>query len=187
MGADNQGCKQLQACSAWYAGLYVGLAGMDFDHEGITFTPWGASPLDIRGLKLRGTCFDLKITGSGSHLGALRVNGKSIPVGSRKLHWSECNKRSIKLELVRSSQAPPHPEIVRADGLRIEKLKTKKGRLAATIGGDMSGEIVVFCASPPLITLNGRPLDCAYDAHARTLTIPFSEPGTRDLIVHVKG
>ena len=41
IGPDNQGCKQYFTCSTWYACLYHGLAGLDFDHEGLTVTPWG--------------------------------------------------------------------------------------------------------------------------------------------------
>ena len=108
MGADNQGCKQLQACSTWYASLYMGLAGMDFDHEGVTFTPWGNRPLAIRNLKLHGVAIDLTIGGSGNHIGSLKLNGKSIPAGSRKIPWSALKGKRAKIELIRSKKEPNH-------------------------------------------------------------------------------
>lgn len=172
MGADNQGCKQTQASSTWYASLYTGLAGMDFDHEGITFTPWGDRTISIKGLKLRGASIDLSISGKGSHIGSLKLNGKSLPVGSRKIAWSMLQGKTVKIELIRSEEAPKHPVIIRADGLRGEAVETITGHLAARIEGAISSEVVVFVPGKPAVTVNGKRVACTYDRSTHTVTIP---------------
>lgn len=106
MGADNQGCKQLQACSTWYSCLYIGLAGMEFNHEGITFTPWGDSKISIGNLNLRGVSINIKITGAGNHIGSLKLNGKPLPAGSSKIAWSDLKGKTAKIELIRSVKRP---------------------------------------------------------------------------------
>lgn len=172
VGADNQGCKQPQAISAWYASLYMGLAGMDFDHEGITLTPWGDRDLSISNLKLRGVSIDLKISGSGNHIGSLKLNGKPLPAGSRKIAWASLKGKSAKISLVRSKVVPNHPVIVRADGLRVEAVQTKTGGLSTQIFGVISGEVVVACVKPPRVWIDERAVTFPFDRSSKTLTIP---------------
>ncbi len=177
LGPDNPGCKQLQAITCWYASLYMGLAGMDFDHEGLTLTPWGDRPVDIRGLKLHNVSVDLKIRGRGTHVGSLKLNGKSLPAGSRKIAWSALKGASAKLELVRSEKAPNHPVIVRADGLRVKAVSTKSGALAATISGDISGEMVIQAPAKARVLVDGKAVKAAYDQATRGFIIPFEGKG----------
>jgi len=185
MGADNQGCKQLQACSTWYSNLTMGLAGMDFDHEGITFTPWGDRPLRIANLKLRNTAIDLTIRGKGNNLASLTLNGKKLNAGSRKILWSQLKGKKAKVEIARTDKVPNHPVIVRADGLRIEKLITAKGRLSATISGAMTSEIVIFAATQPTVTINGKPQKCAYNAKLQTATIRGGSTSATECLVFI--
>jgi len=177
IGPDNQGCKQYFTCSAWYACLYVGLAGMDFDHEGITFTPWGDCKLSISNLKLRGVSIDLKISGSGNHIGSLKLNGKALPAGSRKIPWSALKGKSVEITLVRSKKVPNHPVIVRADGLRVEAVQTKTGGLTAQISGAISGEVVVACVKPPRVWIDDQAVKVPFDRASKTLTIPVPARG----------
>jgi hypothetical protein len=183
MGADNQGCKQLQACSTWYASLYMGLAGMDFDHEGITFTPWGDRKISIRGLKLRGVSINLAISGSGNHIGSLKLNGKPLPAGSRKIAWSSLKGKIAKIAITRSKTAPRHPVIIRADGLRISAMTATPDRLDAEIDGDMSGEISVYAPAKPKIVINGRLFACKYDHKLQTVTIPVEGKTAMEIIM----
>jgi len=185
MGADNQGCKQLQACSTWYSNLTMGLAGMDFDHEGITFTPWGDRPLRIANLKLRNTAIDVTIRGKGNNLASLTLNGKKLNAGSRKILWSQLKGKKAKVEIARTDKVPNHPVIVRADGLRIEKLITAKGRLSATISGAMTSEIVIFAATQPTVTVNGKPQKCAYNAKLQTATIRGGSTSATECLVFI--
>jgi hypothetical protein len=173
VGADNQGCKQLQACSTWYASLTMGLAGMDFDHEGITFTPWGDRALTIGNLKLRGVTIDLKISGSGTHIGSLKLNGKPLPAGSRKIAWAALKGKSTRIALVRSKKVPKHPVIVRADGLRVTGVETRPNSLTAQIHGEISGEVVVASAKPPRVLINGRAHKLPFDRASKTVTLPI--------------
>ncbi len=181
LGPDNHGGKQLQACTAWYALLYNGLAGLDFDHEGLTVTPWGQRPIDIQGLRLHGTSVDLRIRGKGRHVGSLTLNGKRFPSGSRKIPWSSFKGKKIRIELVRSPKGPPHPVIVRADGLRISEIETRSGRLSVFIDGEMTGEVVVQAPGKAVVRIDGEPVRCARDASTGTFAIPFSNQGKRRL------
>ena len=176
-GPDNWGGKQCQACTAWYASLYFGLAGLDFDHEGLTVTPWGDRPVKISGLRLRGVSVDLKISGQGSHLGALKLNGKIMPAGLRKIAWKQFTGKKAKLEIIRSTKAPKQPVIVRADGLKVDSLETKGGRLTARISGEMSSEIVVQAGKRARILVNGQAAKYSYDAPTGTVIVPFPLPG----------
>ena len=178
MGADNQGAKQLQAVSTWYASLYMGLAGMDFDHEGITFTPWGDRGISIKNLKLRGVAIDLKISGSGNHIGTLNLNGKTLPAGSRKIAWSALKGKSVEIVLVRSKKVPKHPVIVRADGLRVEAVQTKAGSLTAQISGVISGEVVVSVHGKKTVRVDRKPVEASRDPATGSLTIPIERAKT---------
>lgn len=179
LGPDNPGGKQTQAISCWYGSLYTGLAGMDFDHEGLTLTPWGERPVDIRGLRLRGVSIDLKIRGSGNHVGSLRLNGKPVPPGSRKIPWTSMTGTSVTLELVRTGEAPQHPVIVRADGLRVTWLDSVPGEISARINGEMSGEVVIQASPGVAISVDGKTMKPSYDPATGCFTIPFAgrEPG----------
>ena len=178
VGADNQGAKQLQAVSTWYASLTMGLAGMDFDHEGVTFTPWGNRELSIKNLKLRGVSIDLKISGSGNHIGSLKLNGKTLPAGSRKIAWSALKGKSAKIALVRSKKALNHPVIVRADGLRVESVQTKTGGLTAQIFGVISGEVVIAVNGKKTVRVDGKPVKASRDPATGSITIPIAHTKT---------
>ncbi len=184
MGPDNQGCKQLQACSTWYASLYMGLAGMDFDHEGITFTPWGDRNVSIKGLQLRGTCVDLVVSGRGAHIGSLKLNGTPLPAGSRKISWSAFKGKAAKIEVVRSDKVPKHPVIIRADALRLSSCATAPGRLLARVGGDISGELVVQTTKTAKVRIDGTPQKLPFDAATQSVTIHY-EPRQGDMNVEV--
>lgn len=185
-GADNPGCKQLQACTTWYAGVYSGLAGMDFDHEGLTLTPFGHRPLSIQGLQLRNRTWDITVKGSGNHVGSLTLNGKKLPAGTRKLAWASCTAKKLRLELIRSTEAPDHPVIVRADGLQIDGVRTETGSLFARIDGTISGEVVVQAPKNARCTLDGKPTKFAHDASTGTLTIPFLPGRPVNLIITIQ-
>lgn len=183
LGPDNTGGKQCQSATAWYACLYMGLAGMDFDHEGLTLTPWGSMPIKIRGLTLHGKSFDLEISGKGRYMGALKVNGKLLAPGSRKLSWTELKGDTVLLELVRSKRAPKSPEIVRADGLRVTVLKSKKDRLAARIGGNMTGDVVVQTNGKERVFVDDKPVQYPVDPATGTITIPFLNQGEMMIVL----
>lgn len=100
MGPDNQGCKQTQCCSTWYASFFFSLAGLDFDHEGIAFTAWGERPVSIRNLRLRGASLDIAVNGTGSRMGSLLLNGKPLPAGTNKVPWRLLDGRAV-IELIR--------------------------------------------------------------------------------------
>lgn len=174
LGPDNPGCKQLQAITCWYASLYTGLAGLDFDHEGLTLTPWGDRPITIRGLRLRGITLDLHISGRGPHVGSLTLNGRRLSAGLRKLAWSDLRGKHPTVALVRSQRAPSHPVIVRADGLRVGVLQCARGRLVAEITGTMSGEVVVQLRAGAQVWVNGVATVVARDPGTQTGSIPYA-------------
>jgi len=176
IGIDNPGCKQLQALSTWYVGLFAGLAGLDFDHEGITFTPWGKTPLEIKQLKLRNISLDLIITGSGSYIGSLKLDGKSQTPGSHKIAWSQLTGDKATIELVRSDVPYNCPTIVRADGLRVEVVDVGCGSLLTRVDGDMSGELVVKASALTTVMLDGKTAACSRCDELQTLVVPFA-PG----------
>ena len=173
LGPDSPGGKQLQAVTCWYACLYMGLAGMDFDHEGLTLTPWGDRSISIHGLKLHETSVDLEIRGRGTHVGSLTLNGSPLPAGSRKIAWSEMKGKTAKIELVRSEINPNHPVIIRADGLRVDVLESGKGTMRALIDGSISGEIVVQAPATVAFLLDGKKFHAQQDPSTGTFTIPF--------------
>lgn len=183
LGPDNPGCKQLQAVSCWYASLYTGLAGMDFDHEGLTLTPWGDRPISIRGLNLHGHSVDLEIKGAGSHVGSLKLDGKTLPAGSRKIHWSQLKGKRARIELVRSRKTPACPVIVRADGLRVDVIESGKGMLHARVGGSVSGDIVIQSGALAKHALGGKSVKARRDPATGTLTIPFMSGKPIDLTI----
>lgn len=175
LGPDNTGGKQTQALSSWYACLYMGVAGLDFDHEGITVTPWGDTPVDIRGLRLRGFSLDLKITGRGPYVASLKLNGKLLAAGSRKIAWKEFKGKKMRLELVRSEKVPTHPVIVRADGLSVALLESKSSRLVARVSGKMTGEVVIRTTARAKGIVDGIPIKPLFQAETSTISIPFEK------------
>ena len=182
-GPDNHGCKQLQAVSTWYSCLYNGVAGLDFDHEGLTLTPWSDIPVNIRGLRLHGVSIDLRICGAGPHVNSLELNGKALPTGSRKVPWKEIEGKTVTLVLARSTQAPLHPVIVRADGLRVTGIATETDRLSANIDGEMTGEVVIQAAATARVAIDGQPFACVYETSTGTFSVPFLRKGTMRLEV----
>ena len=65
----------------------------------------------------RGVAVDLTIGGSGNHIGSLKLNGKPLPAGSRKIAWSSLKGKKAKIELIRSKKAPNHPvKLLRGTG-----------------------------------------------------------------------
>ncbi len=181
LGPDCPGGKQLQAVTCWYACLYQGLAGMDIDHEGLTLTPWGDHPVEIRGLKLRDACIDLSINGKGNHIGALKLNGKPLPAGSRKIAWSELAGERAGLELTRSETTPARPVVVRADGLRVTVLDTADGLLVVRVTGEMSGEVVVQAPADAVVNVGGKPATGPYDRATGCVTIAYAGGASLDI------
>ena len=183
-GADNTGTKQTQAVSAWYSSFYTGLAGLDFDHEGLTLTPWGNIPVKVRGLRLHSVSVDLEISGTGTHIGSLKLNGRKLPAGSRKIAWSALKGKSARIHLVRTAKAPGLPVIVRADGLRVTVLESKPGHLSASIGGSMTGEVVVQAPAKARVQIDGKPSQFPYESSLGTITIPFENNGDMKLEIN---
>ncbi|MEI8196163.1 MAG: hypothetical protein WCI73_09670, partial [Phycisphaerae bacterium] len=184
-GPDNHGGKQLQAVSTWYSCVYNGIAGLDFDHEGLTITPWSNMPVKILGLRLHGVSIDLRIGGQGKHVGSLKLNGKVLGAGSRKILWKDLKGKTARLDLVRSMKAPQHPVIVRADGLRVSAVETKPGRLKARINGVMAGEVIVQVGTAARVLVNGQPQPCVRELATGTVTVPFANTGEMHLEVVV--
>jgi hypothetical protein len=182
-GPDNWGGKQNQACSTWYASLYIGMAGLDFDHEGLTITPVGDRRIAIGGLRLRGKPVDFKITGQGAHLGALKLNGKALPTALHKISWKQFTGKSAKIEIVRTTRAPAAPVILHADGLRVELLEAKGKKLTARIAGEMSGEIVVRAPKRARVFVDGEAVAAPYDAETGAFIVPFLKPGEMRLAI----
>lgn len=180
-GPDNWGCKQAQACTTWYAGAFTGLAGLDFDHEGLTLTPWGDRPLEIKGLKLRGVSVDLKIRGRGTNIGSLKLNGISLPACLQKIAWDKFKGKTARVELVRTKKAPSLPVVLRADGLRVTLLDSKTGHLSVRVDGDMTGEIVVQTKSSARILIDHKRAKFPFDKATRTVSIPFRNQGALHL------
>ncbi len=178
LGPDNPGCKQMQAVTCWYANLYMGLAGMDFDHEGVTLTPWGDRKISIRGLMLRGVSVDLSISGRGTHIKSLKLNGNPLPAGTRKISWLQLSGNNAKIDLIRTEEEPQHPVIIRADGLRVTKITSEPGKLSACIDGDISGEVVIQSCKPVKVMVDNQTVECAYDADTKTITVPFAGTGS---------
>lgn len=174
LGPDCPGGKQLQAVTCWYACLYQGLAGIDIDHEGFTLTPWGERPIEIHGLKLRDVYIDLSISGKGNYIGELKLNGQELPAGSHKIAWSELTGDRVTVELVRSEMPPAQPVIVRADGLQVTVEDSPAGQLAATIKGEMSGEIIVQATSDTIVNIDGQKVQCPYDPGTGCFTILYA-------------
>jgi hypothetical protein len=180
-GPDNHGCKQLQAISAWYYSVYNGLAGLDFDHEGITITPWGSAPVEIQGLRLRDCTINLKISGAGNHIASMTLNGTNLPSSSRKLLWKDIAGSTARLEIVRTEQPEDHPVIVRMDGLRLSRLAVAARSLSARVEGDMTGEVVIQTSERSNVTIGGKPADCDLEPSTRTISVHFSNCGPMDL------
>jgi hypothetical protein len=183
LGPDCPGGKQLQAVTCWYACLYQGLAGIDIDHEGLTLTPWGERPVSIKGLKLRDACIDLIINGKGNHIGELKLNGKPLPAGSRKIAWPELAGERAILELTRSETPPAHPVIVRADGLRVTVLDCGAGWLTARVEGRMSGEVVVQAPAGAAVTVGGKPAACPYDRATGCVTVGYASRDALEITI----
>jgi hypothetical protein len=180
-GPDNWGGKQCQAVSNWYANLYFALAGLDFDHEGLTITPLGDRPVKIAGLRLHGVPVDFTIRGKGPYLASLKLNGRAISTSLHKIPWKKLAGKRAKLEIVRTSRAHVHPVILRADGLHIDLLEEAAGRLIARVTGQISGEVVVRAPKQAQILIDGQPVSSSYDAALGIFTVPFTEPGERKL------
>jgi len=161
----------------------MGLAGMDFDHEGLTLTPWGDRPVSIKGLKLHGVAVDVEITGAGSHVGSFSLDGVSLPAGSRKIQWSQLKGKTARIELVRSKNAPACPVIVRADGLRVDGIECGKGTLRARIEGTISGEVIVQSPASSKISVDGTDSPASQEPSAGTFTIPVAHGKSFDLVV----
>jgi hypothetical protein len=183
LGPDNPGGKQLQAVTCWYASAHQALAGMDIDHEGLTLTPWGERPVDIEGLKLRGACIDLTIRGKGSHVGSLKLNGKPLPAGSRKIAWAALAGKQARLELTRAEKSPAHPVVVRADGLGVTALDCAPGRLTFRVEGRMSGEVLVQAPAGAAVSVGGRPAVCPYDPATGCFMIGYAGGEPLDIAV----
>jgi hypothetical protein len=182
-GPDNTGCKQSQCVSNWYANAYLGIAGLDFDHEGLTLTPWGHMPVDIRNFRLHGVVIDLKIRGKGNHVGSLKLNGNALSAGSRKIAWKALKGKTARIELVRSDKVPSVPVIVRADGLHVDVVAAKGNRLVAKISGEITGEVVIQTTANANIKVNGKPLKYPYLASTKSITVPYPHEGSLKLEV----
>ena len=173
LGPDNPGCKQLQALTTWYTGAFSGLAGLDFDHEGLTFNPCGDIPVMITGLKLRDHLIDVNVTGHGPHFSSFRLDGLEIGSACRKIAWDGL-RATAQIEIVRCEEAPAYPCIIRADGLRVTKAALDGKRLQCLVEGSMSGEVVVRTTSAARVMIGGRAIVCSFDPDTSTMIIPFS-------------
>jgi hypothetical protein len=181
LGPDNIGAKQLQALSTWYASAFLSLAGLDFDHEGITINPWGDIPVAINGLKIRGFSVGIRIRGQGRFLKELRKNGELQPIALHKLLWSDLKGSHIDLEWVRSDVLPVGPSIIRADGLRVILIESSATHLKAQVEGNMSGEVIVNTSRGSRVLANGNSTQHSYSSETLEARISV-EPGKITLL-----
>jgi glycogen debranching enzyme len=76
--------RQTWAATAYLRMVFLGLAGMRFDTDGIRFQPCvpkGISTVELRNLNYRKMMIDVTVRGSGTKVKELLVNGKSSADG----------------------------------------------------------------------------------------------------------
>jgi len=174
LGPDNPGCKQLQAVTTWYTGAFTGLAGMEFDHEGLTFNPCGRTPIEIKNLRLRGCAIDLKVSGSGASLKSLKLNGRELGPACHKIGWDMLGKKA-RIELARG--VSDRLSVLRADGLRVSEVSADAKRLRGVVEGGMSGELLVSAPADATALLDGKPAVARRDDCGRLrVEIPAGPP-----------
>ncbi|MDR1304516.1 MAG: hypothetical protein LBK76_04755 [Verrucomicrobiales bacterium] len=173
LGSDNEGNLSAQSCSTWYTGLYHGLAGLDFDHEGLTVTPWGSRRVTISGLLLRGVKVTVNVSGRGNQLGSLQLNGRPLPVSCRKILWSQLKGKTARIDIVRTAKKSSQPAILRADGLRVKVLGASRGTLTVSVSGAINGEVLAHSPKRGPLTVNGRPLPVTWD-DAGNAAVPYT-------------
>lgn len=91
---DNPGRKQAFCAKAWYSMFFHTVAGLDFDLQGIHFSPADTGNIEIKRLTIRGREIFLQIHGRGWKVGSINLNGKKL--GNRNfIAYSELRKRNI--------------------------------------------------------------------------------------------
>ena len=158
-----------------YTGAFTGLAGLDFDHEGLTFNPCGNTPVSITNLELCGRAIDIKVSGSGPHVESLKLNGRALGAACRKILWDGLKQKN-RIEIVRSTKAAKHPCVIRADGLKVSDVSLKGARLSCVVGGAMSGELLVSAPAGAKPLVDGRPVAALRD-DCGNISVPIAAGG----------
>lgn len=92
---------QTWSATSYLRAVLYGVFGLQLHEKGISFSPcvpndWGI--LRLTGLKIRGTIWDITLTGSGCSISSFLVNGFPM-TGSTLLPFAENRKYSVLIEL----------------------------------------------------------------------------------------
>lgn len=93
------GSWQAFSMRGWYESVVHAVFGVDFDEDGMNIYPYDGDEMSLNGLNFAGKRFDIRMSGSGSNINSVILNGRNI--GSvRKIFFSDFSEKNI-MEIIR--------------------------------------------------------------------------------------
>ncbi len=100
-GAEWNSCQhQTWSATSYLRALYLGVFGLRFERDGLRFAPHlpeGWSGVTLAGLPYRGGTLDLTLTGGGSTVAGMRLDGKPVP--DARVPAAEMSGRHRRVEI----------------------------------------------------------------------------------------
>ncbi|MCK6488233.1 MAG: hypothetical protein L6R48_07890 [Planctomycetes bacterium] len=173
---DCPGGKQPFTVKPWHMGLVNAIAGIEFDHGGITCGPGLDRPLTLAGIRHRGRTVALATAGAGVHVAAIAVNGRPL-AGSCKIPADHCPDPDWRIELHRAAVPPAGPAILAADGATLTRLRATGTSLAVQIDAPGSVRVWLRAAAAARITWQGAAIAGEREADGRCAVLLLADGG----------
>ncbi len=98
---DNPGTKQLFAAKVWYSNFFDIFAGIEATPEGLKVSPCYYSEISINNLRLRGKELQIAISGRGSKIAKIELNGRTLTANDI-ISWDRFNRSPNLIKITRT-------------------------------------------------------------------------------------
>jgi hypothetical protein len=159
---DCPGGKQAFSVKAWYMGILNTMAGVSFDAGGVTIGSGIDRAIKVEGIHFGGRKWTFKTTGKGRFISRLRVDG-AVVSGSCKIPGDLLKRKTVAVEIERSSRPKHKLQLLAADGASLSRLVHARDGLRVRLEAPASVYVRFAAAKKPSVIWKGKPVPVEYD------------------------
>jgi hypothetical protein len=170
LSGDNGNATQVAnwqafGAEACYIAVLSGVIGLQWDTGGLVYVPGDLrGEMSVRGFRVGGTTWDVTVTGTGPGVNRFAVDGEPL-AGTLRLPAAYLRGEGRHtLEIERGASLGDRPLLLNAVPLAVGDLRSTAPELSFRAQGPAHASLKLYCPTPPEVTLDGRPLPCAWDA-----------------------
>ncbi len=175
------GSWQAFGAGAWYRNLVEAAVGLWADLGGITLVPCGLEePVHLSNLRFRDATLDAQASGQGAWPQKVEIDGVALQ-GTVKLPPLTAGAHTLRIAY--GAAAPAGPLLLQAVDAVVRDARVTGGLLEVNLTGQGYTPLAFFSPATPRVRLDGREVDCTWDARSGRGRVRACLRGTHRLAI----